>query len=68
MTPFFACFGLKMEVIGSSETAADFYLATLFYIQEDRTLHNHRSEDLKSNVRLINVSCFAYYVLGSVGL
>jgi hypothetical protein len=40
---------LKKEVICASVTAVDIYRTTRRYIAEDRTLHNHRCEDLKSN-------------------
>jgi hypothetical protein len=39
---------LKMEATFSSEMSIDFQRITLRYIPEDRTLHNHKSENLKS--------------------
>jgi hypothetical protein len=39
---------LKMEATCSSETSVDFQRTTRCYIPEDRTLHNHRCENLKS--------------------
>jgi hypothetical protein len=39
---------LKMEAICSSETSGNFQRATRCYIPEERTLHNHRCENLKS--------------------
>jgi hypothetical protein len=39
---------LKMETICSSETWVDFQRITGRYIPEDRTLHNHLCENLKS--------------------
>jgi hypothetical protein len=39
---------LEREVTWSSETLVDFQRTTLHYIPEDRTLHNHRCENLKS--------------------
>jgi hypothetical protein len=39
---------LKMEAC-SSETSVDFQLTTPRYIPDDRTLHNHCSENLKSH-------------------
>jgi hypothetical protein len=39
---------LKMEVTCSSETLIDFQRTTRPYIPEERTLHNHRCEELKS--------------------
>jgi hypothetical protein len=45
---------LKMEAIYSSETSVDFQRTTRRYIPEDSTLHNHRSENLKSYIILIN--------------
>jgi hypothetical protein len=39
---------LKMEATCSSETSVDFQQATLHYIPEDRTLHTHLCENLKS--------------------
>jgi hypothetical protein len=38
---------LKREAIFSSETSVDFQQTTLRYIPEDRTLYNHRWENLK---------------------
>jgi hypothetical protein len=40
---------LKMEVIYSCVTAVGIYQTTRSYIAEDRTLHSHHCEDLKSN-------------------
>jgi hypothetical protein len=40
---------LKMEATCSSETSVDFQQNTQCYILEDRTLHNHRCETLKSS-------------------
>jgi hypothetical protein len=37
-----------MEATRSSETLVDFQQTTQRYIPEDGTLHNHRSENLKS--------------------
>jgi hypothetical protein len=39
---------LKMEAVCSSETSVDFQRTTRRYIPQDRTLHNHRCENLKS--------------------
>jgi hypothetical protein len=39
---------LKMEATCSSETSADFQRTTRRYISEDRTVHNHGCENLKS--------------------
>jgi hypothetical protein len=39
---------LKMEAIGSSETSVATQQTTRRHIPEDDTLHNHRSENLKS--------------------
>jgi hypothetical protein len=39
---------LKLEAICSSETSVDFQRTTRRYIPKDRTLHNHRYENLKS--------------------
>jgi hypothetical protein len=41
---------LKIEATCSSETPVDFQQTTRPYIQEDRTLHNRRFENLKSYV------------------
>jgi hypothetical protein len=38
---------LKMEATCSSQTSVDFQRTTRRYIPEDRTLHNHRCENLK---------------------
>jgi hypothetical protein len=43
---------LKMEAICSSETSVDTPQNTRRYIPEDGSLHNHRCEDLKSDVLL----------------
>jgi hypothetical protein len=43
---------LKMEAIYSSESSVDFQRATLSYIPEDSTLHNHRCENLKPHTVL----------------
>jgi hypothetical protein len=40
---------LKMEVTCSFEITADFQRTTRHYIPEQRTLHNHRCENLKSS-------------------
>jgi hypothetical protein len=39
---------LKKEATCTSETSADFQWTALRYIPEDRILHNHRCENLKS--------------------
>jgi hypothetical protein len=39
---------LKMKAICSSETSVDTRRTTRCYIPEDGTIHNHRSENLKS--------------------
>jgi hypothetical protein len=39
-----------MERICSSETTVEFQRTTRRYIPEDSTLHNHRCENLKSNI------------------
>jgi hypothetical protein len=41
-----------MEVTYSSETSGDFQQTTRCYIPEDRTLHNHLCENLKSYILL----------------
>jgi hypothetical protein len=41
---------LKMEVTCSSETWVDFQQAAWRYVPEDRNLHNHCCENLKSYV------------------
>jgi hypothetical protein len=38
---------LRMEAICSSETSAEYQRTTRHYISEDRTLHNHRCENLR---------------------
>jgi hypothetical protein len=45
-----------MEAICSSETSVDFQRATLRYIPEDGTLHNHRYENLKSYLKSTGLS------------
>jgi hypothetical protein len=39
----------------ASETSVDFERITRRYIPEDRTLHNHRCENLKSHFRVFNI-------------
>jgi hypothetical protein len=41
-------FDLKMEMTSSCETSVDFQQTTWCYIPEDRALHNHHSENVKS--------------------
>jgi hypothetical protein len=53
---------LKMEATFSSEKPVDFQRNTCPYISEDRTLHNHRSENLKSYIVLIFVSSLSWVV------
>jgi hypothetical protein len=49
---------LKMEVIWSSRTLVDFQQTTRCYIPEDKTLHNHHCDNLKSyNTKEYYVSC-----------
>jgi hypothetical protein len=45
---------LKMEAICSSETSVDVQRTTRRYIPEDSTLHDHRCENLKSNMETIS--------------
>jgi hypothetical protein len=42
-------FDLKMEATCSFKRSVDFWWTTLHYIPEDRTLHNHHCENLKSD-------------------
>jgi hypothetical protein len=49
---------LTMKVIHSSETLVDLKWTTWGYILEDRTLHNHRCENLKSSI--------SYYCLARI--
>jgi hypothetical protein len=37
-----------IKAVCSSETSADFHLIALHYIPDDRTLHSHHYENLKS--------------------
>jgi hypothetical protein len=46
----------KIDEMCSSKTSVDFQRTTRRYTPEDRTLHNHRCEDLKSYIALI-VGC-----------
>jgi hypothetical protein len=46
---------LKMEVICSSGTSVDFQWTTWWYVPEDRTIHSHYSENLKSYVFLLAI-------------
>jgi hypothetical protein len=43
-------FALKMEVTFSSKTSVDFHWTTWRYIPDDRVLHNHHCETLKSYI------------------
>jgi hypothetical protein len=43
-----------MSPVSSSETSVDFQWTTRHYILEDRTLHNHMCENLKSYYKEIN--------------
>jgi hypothetical protein len=47
---FLLGFLLKMGAIYSSETSVDLKRTAWPYIPEDRTLHNHRRENLKSYI------------------
>jgi hypothetical protein len=47
---------LKMEAIYSSETSAATQETTRRHIPEDNTLHNHRCENLKSNMTSLSSS------------
>jgi hypothetical protein len=48
-----------MEATCSSEESVDIQRTTRRYIPEDKTLHNHRCEDLKSyNIVLVSVRRF----------
>jgi hypothetical protein len=53
-----------METLCSSVKSAGFPQATRRYIPENRTLHNHRNENLKSYTAFIirlNCSCLRHY-------
>jgi hypothetical protein len=51
---------LNMEPTFSSETTVDFQRPTRRYILEDRTLHNHRCENLRSYRTVhLSVSCIS---------
>jgi hypothetical protein len=56
---------LKIEVTYSSETSVYFQRATRPYIPEDRPIHNHRGENLKSytipyfSTLIMEVKCFS---------
>jgi hypothetical protein len=43
---------LKMDFTGSSDTSVELQGTKRCYIPEDRTLHNHRCENLKSYIRI----------------
>jgi hypothetical protein len=47
---------LKMEATCSSETSVDFQRTTWSYFPEDRSLHNHRREKLKSYLPALEIS------------
>jgi hypothetical protein len=48
---------MKMEAMCSSETSVDFQRAIRRYIPKDRTLHNHRCENLKSYIVGLIFNC-----------
>jgi hypothetical protein len=48
------CSTPKMEVTCSFQTSVGFQRTTQYYIPEDRTLHNHRCENLKSYTSYCN--------------
>jgi hypothetical protein len=53
---------LKMEVTCSSETLVHVPLNTECHIPEDRTIHNHRCENLKSyNISLVCIFPFLWF-------
>jgi hypothetical protein len=49
---------LKVEATCSSKTSVDFQRTTWHYIPQDRTLHNHHYENLKSYIS----SCNSWYL------
>jgi hypothetical protein len=54
---------LKMEVIRSSGMPVDFNWATQHDVSEDRTLHNHHCENLKSycSIQIYNWHCYILF-------
>jgi hypothetical protein len=52
---------LKMEATFSSKTSVDFRRTTWCYIPEDRTLHNHCCENLKSCIGM--KSSFFWHIM-----
>jgi hypothetical protein len=51
---------LNMEAKYSSETSVDFQRTTCLYIPEDRTLHNHRCDNLRSYKSILICHRFFY--------
>jgi Fe2+ transport system protein B len=61
----FACFStLKIEAICSSEMSVHFQQTTRYYIPDDRTLHNHHCENLKSY--LLSVSSYIAFRMSHI--
>jgi hypothetical protein len=65
---------LKMEVTCSTETSVDFQRTTWRYIPEDRTLHNHRCENVKSCknnpvflISIVNIRPFCFSTSRKLG-
>lgn len=51
---------MALEVIFSSDTSVDFQRDTRRFILEDKTLHNHRWENVKSYIELGQCHGFIY--------
>jgi hypothetical protein len=47
---------LNMESICSPEMSVDFQRTTRRYITEDRSLHNHRCENLRSHILILQLA------------
>jgi hypothetical protein len=64
----FGLFYLKIEAICFCETSVDLHLTTRRYIPEDRTLHNHRFEILKSHIFILSLLHLSDLLIPSVFL
>jgi hypothetical protein len=56
----------KTEATYSSEMSVDFHQTTRYSTPEDRTLHNHRCENLKSDTVYYMVTNFSEEIITSI--
>jgi hypothetical protein len=59
---------LKMEAICSSETSVETQRTTRRYIPEDDTLHNHRSENLKSYIIFLYWEATQWFITSTLNM